>query len=85
MSVMLKIVSEYCQDLWNFLLYILGRITDGTGITEGPGEDCRTGLASGNGPYQGQTNLQVRKAERKMVLLFLGQVVAIPLHLPNMV
>jgi hypothetical protein len=39
--VMLIIVSEYFQDLWDFIIISLGRITEGTGFTEGPGEDCK--------------------------------------------
>lgn len=31
MPVMLKIISEYSQDLWNFIIWI----TEGVGVTEG--------------------------------------------------
>ena len=36
----LKSVHDYFQDLWDFLLYSLGQISEGAGMSEGPGEDC---------------------------------------------
>jgi hypothetical protein len=36
----IETVNEHFQDLWNFLSYILARITEGAVVTEGPGEDC---------------------------------------------
>ena len=36
----LKSVHNYFQDLLDFLLYSLGQISEGAGMSEGPGEDC---------------------------------------------
>jgi hypothetical protein len=35
MAVMFRVVSEYSQGLWDFLLYILDWITEVAGVTEG--------------------------------------------------
>jgi hypothetical protein len=56
MPVILKIVSEYFRDLWNFVLCTLGQITEGAGIIEGPAEDCNSNSQTATNSCQTATH-----------------------------